>query len=77
MKAQQLTYLLIILAAFFVALGAVLNLWFYAVAGIAVALYLTWRFFAFQSFVSTLDLDVKRSVDKTVVRRGGHVTVDV
>ena len=77
MKAQQLTYLLIFLAAFFVALGAVLNLWFYAVAGIAVALYLTWRFFAFLSFVSTLDLDVKRSVDKTVVRRGGHVTVDV
>lgn len=77
MKAKQLTYLLIILAAFFVALGAVLNLWFYAVAGTAFALYLSWRFFAFRSFVSTLDLDVKRSVDKKVVRRGGHVTVDV
>jgi len=77
MKATQLTYLLIILAAFFVALGAALNLRFYAVGGMAVALYLTWRFFAFQSFVSTLDLDVKRRVDKTVVQRGGHVTVDV
>ena len=77
MKAKQLTYLLITLAACFVALGAALNLWFYGVAGTAVALYLTWRLFAFQSFVSTLELDIKRSVDKTVVRRGGRVTVDV
>jgi uncharacterized protein (DUF58 family) len=77
MKATQLTHLLIILAAFFVALGAALNLWFYSVAGMAVALYVTWRFFAFQSFASMLELDVKRSVDKTVVQRGGHVAVDV
>jgi uncharacterized protein (DUF58 family) len=77
MKAKQLTYFLSILAVFFVALGAALNLWFYAVAGMAVALYLTWRFCAFQSFVSTLELDVKRRVDKTVVQRGGHVAVDV
>jgi uncharacterized protein (DUF58 family) len=77
MKAKQLTYLLVTLAASFVALGAALNLWFYTVAGMAVALYLTWRYFALRSLITTVDLDVKRSVDKTVVRRGGRVTVDV
>ena len=77
MKPAHYTYLLITLAVLFIALGAALDLWFYTVAGMTVALYLTWRFLAFQSLTTTLDLEIRRSVDKTVVRRGGRVTVDV
>jgi uncharacterized protein (DUF58 family) len=77
MQIKQLTFLLITLAALFLAFGALLNLWFYAAAGLAVALYLTWRFFAFQGTVTTLHLDIRRNVDKSVVRRGGRVTVEV
>jgi uncharacterized protein (DUF58 family) len=77
MKPAHYTYLLMTLAVLFIALGAALGLWFYTVAGMAVALYLTWRFFALQSLIATLDFEIRRSVDKTVVQRGGHVTVDV
>jgi uncharacterized protein (DUF58 family) len=77
MQIKHLTYLLVTLAALFVAFGALLNLWFYAAAGFVMPLYLAWRFFAFQTVIAELYLDVQRSTDKTVVRRGGRVTVDV
>src|SRR5665647_3203521 len=69
MRAQPLTYLLLVLGALFVAFGALLDLWFYAVAGIVLALYLIWRFLAFQSVIGSLQLQIRRNVDKTVVRR--------
>ena len=77
MHAKRLTHILVTLAGLFIAFGALLNLWFYAVAGFVIALYLAWRFFAFQATIATLQLDVRRDVDKTVVERGGHVTIDV
>lgn len=77
MKAKDLTYLLLALAALFIALGALLNLWFYAAAGLALALYLLWRYLAFQSLIATLPLNVQRRVDKHLVTRGRQVTVEV
>ena len=77
MKTTRLTHLLLALAALFIALGALLDAWFYAGAGFALALYLVWRFFAFQAAIAALNLDVQRSADKPVVRRGGTVTIDV
>src|SRR5660397_66438 len=77
MRAQPLTYLLLVLGALFVAFGALLDLWFYAVAGIVLALYLIWRFLAFQAVIGSLQLQIHRNVDKTVVRRGGRVNVEV
>jgi len=77
MRAQPLTHLLLVLGALFVAFGALLDLWFYAVAGIVLALYLIWRFLAFQSVIGSLQLQIRRNVDKTVVRRGGRVNVEV
>src|SRR5512136_1658574 len=77
MRAQPLTHLLLVLGALLVALGALLNLWFYAVAGTTVALYLIWRYLAFQSVIGSLQLQIRREVDKTVVRRGGRVNVEV
>jgi uncharacterized protein (DUF58 family) len=66
-----------VLGALFVALGALLDLWFYAVAGTVLALYLLWRYLAFQSGIASLQLQIHRNVDKTVVRRGGRVSVEV
>ena len=77
MKTTRLTHLLIALAALFIALGALLDAWFYAGAGFALALYLVWRFLAFQAAIAVLSLDVQRNADKAVVRRGGTVTIDV
>jgi uncharacterized protein (DUF58 family) len=77
MRAQPLTYLLLVLGALFVAFGALLDLWFYAVAGIVLALYLIWRFLAFQAVIGSLQLQIRRNIDKTVVRRGGRVNVEV
>ena len=77
MRAQPLTYLLLVLSALFVAFGALLDLWFYAVAGVVLALYLIWRFLAFQSVIGSLQLQIRRNVDKTVARRGGRVNVEV
>jgi uncharacterized protein (DUF58 family) len=77
MKTTRLTHLLLALAALFVALGALLDAWFYAGAGFALALYVVWRFLAFQASVAALNLDVQRTADKPVVRRGGTVTIDV
>src|SRR5659263_288085 len=77
MRAQPLTYLLLVLGALFVAFSALLDLWFYAVAGIVIALYLIWRFLAFQSVIGSLQLQIRRNVDKTVARRGGRVNVEV
>ena len=77
MKTTRLTHLLIALAALFIALGALLDTWFYAGAGFALALYVVWRFLAFQATIAALSLDVQRNADKAVVRRGGTVTIDV
>jgi uncharacterized protein (DUF58 family) len=77
MRAQPPIYLLLVLGALFVAFGALLDLWFYAVAGTVLALYLIWRFLAFQSVIRSLQLQIRRNVDKTVVRRGGRVNVEV
>ena len=77
MKTTHLAHLLLALAALFIALGALLEAWFYAGAGFALALYLFWRFLAFQAAIAALNLDVQRSADKPVVRRGGTVTIDV
>ncbi|MGZ4891664.1 MAG: DUF58 domain-containing protein [Halobacteriota archaeon] len=77
MRAQPLTYLLVVLSALFAGFGALLDLWFYAVAGIVLALYLLWRFLAFQSVIASLQLLIRRNIDKTVVRRGGRVNVEV
>jgi uncharacterized protein (DUF58 family) len=77
MKTTRLTHLLLALAALFVALGALLDAWFYAGAGFALALYVVWRFLAFQAAIAALSLDVRRNADKPVVRRGGTVTIDV
>jgi uncharacterized protein (DUF58 family) len=77
MKTTRLTHLLLALAVLFIALGALLDTWFYAGAGFALALYVVWRFFAFQAAIAALNLDVQRSADKAVVRRGGTVTIDV
>jgi uncharacterized protein (DUF58 family) len=77
MKATRLTHLLIALAALFITLGALLDTSFYVGAGFALALYLVWRFLAFHAAIAALNLDVHRSADKAVVRRGGAVTVDV
>lgn len=77
MKTTRLTDLLLALAALFIALGALLDGWFYAGAGFALALYVVWRFFAFQAAIASLNLDVRRNADKAVVRRGGTVTIDV
>jgi uncharacterized protein (DUF58 family) len=77
MKTTRLTHLLIALAALFIALGALLDAWFYAGAGFALALYLVWRFLAFKAAIAALSLDVQRNADKAVVRRGGTVTIDV
>jgi len=77
MRAQPPIYLLLVLGALFVAFGALLDLWFYAVAGTVLALYLMWRFLAFQSVIRSLQLQIRRNVDKTVVRRGGRVNVEV
>ncbi len=77
MKTTRLTHLLIALAALFITLGALLDTWFYAGAGFALALYVVWRFLAFQATIAAINLDVQRSADKAVVRRGGTVTIDV
>ncbi len=77
MKTTRLTHLLLALAALFIALGALLDAWFYAGAGFALALYVVWRFLAFQAAIVALNLDVQRNADKAVVRRGGTVTIDV
>ena len=77
MKTTRLTHLLLALAALFIALGALLDAWFYAGAGFALALYVVWRFFAFRTAIAALNLDVQRNADKAVVRRGGTVTIDV
>jgi uncharacterized protein (DUF58 family) len=77
MKTTRLTDLLLALAALFIALGALLDAWFYAGAGFALALYVVWRFLAFRAAIAALDLDVQRNADKAVVRRGGTVTIDV
>jgi len=77
MRAQPLTYLLLVLGALFVTLGALLDLWFYAVAGAVIALYLIWRYLAFQSVIGSMQLQIRRDADKTVVRRGGRVNVEV
>jgi uncharacterized protein (DUF58 family) len=77
MKTTRLTDLLLALAALFIALGALLDAWFYAGAGFALALYIVWRFLAFRAAIAALNLDVRRNADKAVVRRGGTVTIDV
>ena len=77
MKTTRLTHLLLALAALFIALGALLDAWFYAGAGFALALYVVWRFLAFRAAIVALDLDVRRKADRAVVRRGGTVTIDV
>jgi uncharacterized protein (DUF58 family) len=77
MKTTRLTHLLLALAALFIALGALLDAWFYAGAGFALALYVVWRFLAFRAAIAALNLDVRRNADKAVVRRGGTVTIDV
>ena len=77
MKTTRLTHLLLALAALFIALGALLDAWFYTGAGFALALYVVWRFLAFQAAIAVLNLDVQRNADKAVVRRGGTVTIDV
>lgn len=77
MKTTRLTHLLLALAALFIALGALLDTWFYAGAGFALALYVIWRFLAFQAAIAAFNLDVQRNADKAVVRRGGTVTIDV
>ena len=77
MKTTRLTHLLFALAALFVALGALLDAWFYAGAGFALALYVVWRFLAFRAAIAALDIDVQRNASKAVVGRGGTVTIDV
>jgi len=77
MKATQLTHVLVVIAALFAALGTLLNLWFYAVGGVVIALYLSWRYCAFWAAITALRLDVRRSANKTTVRRGGRVTIGV
>jgi len=77
MKPTRLTHLILALAALFTGLGALLDAWFYAGAGFALALYTAWRFLAFRSAIAALDLDVRRNADKAVARRGGTVTIDV
>jgi uncharacterized protein (DUF58 family) len=77
MKTTRLTHLLLALAALFIALGVLLDAWFYAGAGFALALYVVWRFFAFQAAIAAINLDVERTADKAVVRRGGTVIMDV
>ncbi len=77
MKITRLTHLLFALAALFIALGALLDVWFYAGAGFAFALYVVWRFLAFKAAIAALNLDVRRTADKTMVRRGGTVTIDL
>jgi uncharacterized protein (DUF58 family) len=77
MKTTRLTHLLIVLAALFIALGALLETWFYVGAGFALALYIVWRFLAFHAAIAALNLDVRRNADKAVVRRGGTFTIDV
>jgi uncharacterized protein (DUF58 family) len=77
MKTTRLTNLLLALAALFVALGALVDTWFYVAAGFALALYVVWRFLAFQAAIAALNLDVRRNADKAVVPRGGTVTIDV
>jgi uncharacterized protein (DUF58 family) len=76
MKAKRLTHTLLALSALFITLGAVLGLWFYAVAGLSIALYLCWRFLAFQSFLSEPDIKITRTADKTVTRPGARVIVE-
>jgi uncharacterized protein (DUF58 family) len=77
MQTTRLTHLVLALAALFIALGALLDAWFYAGAGFALALYVVWRFLAFRAAIAALNLDVQRNADKAVVRRGGTVTIDV
>ena len=71
MKIKDRTYLLLVLGALFVAFGTLLNLWFYAIAGFVVPLYLASRFFAFQMLISTLRVDVQQSTKRCLCDEAG------
>ncbi|MGZ4846381.1 MAG: DUF58 domain-containing protein [Halobacteriota archaeon] len=77
MQAEQPAYTLLALAVLFAVFGALFDLWFYAIGGTGLALYLTWRYLAFRSLIDTLRVDVTRRADKAVVGRHGRVTIEI
>jgi uncharacterized protein (DUF58 family) len=75
MKLTERAYALSAFAALLTVLGAVLDLWFYTVGGITVALYIAWRYLAFDATTKKLALIIERQADKEVVSKDGNVTV--
>lgn len=66
MKVKQRTYVLLALAGLLALVGAVIDLWFYTIGAIALALYVTWRLLTFVSIVRQLDLDIQREATRAV-----------
>ena len=75
MKLTERAYALSTFAALLMILGAVLDLWFYTVGGVAVALYITWRYLAFDAVIKKLALTIERHADKQVVSKQAQVTI--
>ena len=75
MKLTERAYALSAFAALLTVLGAILDLWFYTVGGIAVALYITWRYLAFDATTKKLALTIERHADKEIVSKHAHVTI--
>ena len=75
MKLTERAYALSTFAALLMILGAVLDLWFYTVGGVVVALYITWRYLAFDAVIKKLELIIERQADKQVVSKHAQVTI--
>lgn len=77
MKVQQSTYVLLGIAAPLMILGAILDLWFYTIAGWGLIFYIAWQYFVFASRHNQLALTVRRYADKQTVLKNAYVTVEL
>jgi uncharacterized protein (DUF58 family) len=75
MKLTERAYALLAFAALLMVLGAILDLWFYTVGGIIVALYVAWRYLAFDAVIKRLALAIERQADKESISKLATVTV--
>jgi uncharacterized protein (DUF58 family) len=75
MKLKERAHVLLVFAALLMVLGAILDLWFYTVGGMAVALYMTWRYLACDALTTRLALAIERQADKAGISKLAPVTI--
>ncbi|MGA7075034.1 MAG: DUF58 domain-containing protein [Halobacteriota archaeon] len=75
MNAKQRTYVLLVLAVLFALVGAILDLWFYAVGGIATGIYVVARLFAFRSTIRQLNVRVERDARRETQGKDSRIKV--